>query len=155
MYPEAKVDSLKAIEKAIFREIEHNKEVFAMNAKYPYAAMGAGGSIYSNYKWSPTTHTYQEEVVDSIMNSLIARFPDYPPIRALVNDSTLGSYMSAESFATHSIFWKRYSDRFYDSETDTIVRPLDGCVWPHDSKCTEDCGSRKEPAGLRCCRTDA
>ena len=116
--PEAKVDSLKAIEKAIFREIEHNKEVFAN------AAMGAGGSIYSNYKWSPTTHTYQEEVVDSIMNSLIARFPDYPPIRALVNDSTLGSYMSAESFATHSLFWKRYSDRFYDSETDTIVRPL-------------------------------
>ena len=122
--PEAKVDSLKAIEKAIFREIEHNKEVFAMNAKYPYAAMGAGGSIYSNYKWSPTTHTYQEEVVDSIMNSLIARFPDYPPIRALVNDSTLGNYMSAESFATHTLFWKRYSDRFYDSETDTIVRPL-------------------------------
>ena len=122
--PEAKVDSLKAIEKAIFREIEHNKEVFAMNAKYPYAAMGAGGSIYSNYKWSPTTHTYKEEVVDSIMNSLIARFPDYPPIRALVNDSTLGNYMSAESFATHTLFWKRYSDRFYDSETDTIVRPL-------------------------------
>ncbi len=122
--PEAKVDSLKAIEKAIFREIEHNKEIFAMNAKHPYAAMGAGGNIYSNYKWSPTTHTYQEEVVDSIMNSLIARFPDYPPIRALVNDSTLGNYMSAESFATHTLFWKRYSDRFYDSETDTIVRPL-------------------------------
>ena len=58
------------------------------------------------------------------MNSLIARFPDYPPIRALVNDSTLGNYMSAESFATHTMFWKRYSDRFYDSETDTIVRPL-------------------------------
>ena len=113
--PEAKKDSLKAVYNRLFREIEHNKEIFAMNAKHPYAAMGAGGSIYSNYKWSPTTHTYKEEVVDSIMNSLIARFPDYPP---------MGNYMSAESFATHTMFWKRYSDRFYDSETDTIVRPL-------------------------------
>lgn len=122
--PEAKKDSLQVIYDSLFREFEHNKEVFAMNAKYPYAAMGAAGSIYSNYKWSPTTHTYKEEVVDSIMNSLLERFPDYPPIRALVNDSTLGDYMSAESFATHSIFWKRYSSRFYDSESDTIVRPL-------------------------------
>ena len=121
---ETKRDSLKAVYDRLYREIEHNKEVFAMNAKYPYAAMGAAGSIYSNYKWSPTTHTYKEEVVDSIMNSLLERFPDYPPIRALVNDSTLGDYMSAESFATHSIFWKRYSSRFYDSESDTIVRPL-------------------------------
>jgi len=121
---ETKRDSLKAVYDRLYREIEHNKEVFAMNAKYPYAAMGAAGSIYSNYKWSPTTHTYKEEVVDSIMNSLLERFPDYPPIRALVNDSTLGDYMSAESFATHSIFWKRYSSRFYDSESDTIIRPL-------------------------------
>lgn len=121
---EAKKDSLKAIYNGLFREYEHNQEVFAMNAKYPYAAMGAAGSIYSNYKWSPTTHTYKEEVVDSIMNSLLERFPDYPPIRALVNDSTLGDYMSAESFATHTMFWKRYSSRFYDIESDSIIRPL-------------------------------
>lgn len=94
--PEAKRDSLKAVYNRLFREIEHNKEIFAMNAKHPYAAMGAGGSIYNNYKLSPTMHTYKEVVVDSIMNSLIARFPDYPPIHALVNDSTVGSYMSAE-----------------------------------------------------------
>lgn len=122
--PEAKKDSLKKLDDKLFREYEHNKEIFAMNAKYPYAAMGVGGSIYSNHKWSPTTHTYKEEIVDSIMNSLIKRFPDYPPIRALVNDSTLGNYMSAESFSINSIFWKRYSNRFYDSETDSIVRPL-------------------------------
>ena len=121
---EVKRDSLQTIYDRLFREFEHNKEVFAMNAKYPYAAMGAAGSIYSNYKWSPTTHTYKEEVVDSIMNSLLERFPDYPPIRALVNDSTLGDYMSAESFAIHTMFWKRYSSRFYDSESDTIVRSL-------------------------------
>ena len=122
--PEAKKDSLKKLDDKLFREYEHNKEIFAMNAKYPYAAMGVGGNIYSNHKWSPTTHTYKEEIVDSIMNSLIKRFPDYPPIRALVNDSTLGNYMSAESFSINSIFWKRYSNRFYDSETDSIVRPL-------------------------------
>ena len=122
--PEAKKDSLTAIAKALYREAEHQKELFAMNARHPYAALGAGGTIYSNFKWMPTLHTYKEEVVDSIMNSLIARFPDYPPIRALVNDSTLGNYMSAKSFATHATFWKRYSDRFYDSETDTIARPL-------------------------------
>ena len=122
--PEAKKDSLKKLDDMLFREYEHNKEIFAMNAKYPYAAMGVGGNIYSNHKWSPTTHTYKEEIVDSIMNSLIKRFPDYPPIRALVNDSTLGNYMSAESFSINSIFWKRYSNRFYDSETDSIVRPL-------------------------------
>ena len=122
--PEAKKDSLKKLDDKLFREYEHNKEIFAMNAKYPYAAMGVGGNIYSNHKWSPTTHTYKEEIVDSIMNSLIKRFPDYPPIRALVNDSTLGNYMSAESFSINSIFWKRYSNRFYDSETDSIIRPL-------------------------------
>ena len=122
--PEAKKDSLTAIAKALYREAEHQKELFAMNARHPYAALGAGGTIYSNFKWMPTLHTYKEEVVDSIMNSLIARFPDYPPIRALVNDSTLGNYMSAKSFATHATFWKRYSDRFYDSETDTVARPL-------------------------------
>jgi thiol-disulfide isomerase/thioredoxin len=122
--PETKKDSLKTHYDVLVREIEHSKELFAMNARYPYAAMGVGGSIYSNYKWSPTTHTYKEEVVDSIMNSLIQRFPDYPPIRALVNDSTLGDYMSAESFATNTLLWKRYSSRFYDSELDTIVRPL-------------------------------
>ena len=122
--PEAKKDSLKKLDDMLFREYEHNKEIFAMNAKYPYAAMGVGGNIYSNHKWSPTTHTYKEEIVDSIMNSLIKRFPDYPPIRALVNDSTLGNYMSAESFSINSIFWKRYSNRFYDSETDSIIRPL-------------------------------
>lgn len=122
--PEAKKDSLKKLDDKLFREYEHNKEIFAMKAKYPYAAMGVGGNIYSNHKWSPTTHTYKEEIVDSIMNSLIKRFPDYPPIRALVNDSTLGNYMSAESFSINSIFWKRYSNRFYDSETDSIIRPL-------------------------------
>ena len=122
--PEAKKDSLKKLDDMLFREYEHNKEIFAMNAKYPYAAMGVGGNIYSNHKWSPTTHTYKEEIVDSIMNSLIKRFPDYPPIRALVNDSTLGNYMSAESFSINSLFWKRYSNRFYDSETDSIIRPL-------------------------------
>lgn len=122
--PETKKDSLTAIAKALYREAEHQKELFAMNARHPYAALGAGGGIYSNFKWMPTLHTYKEEVVDSIMNSLIARFPDYPPIRALVNDSTLGNYMSAKSFAAHATFWKRYSDRFYDSETDTVARPL-------------------------------
>ena len=122
--PEAKKDSLTAIAKALYREAEHQKELFAMNARHPYAALGAGGTIYSNFKWMPTLHTYKEEVVDSIMNSLIARFPDYPPIRALVNDSTLGNYMSAKSFAAHATFWKRYSARFYDSETDTVARPL-------------------------------
>ena len=122
--PEAKKDSLKVIYDRLYRETEHQKELFAMNAKYPYAAMGAAGTIYSNYKWSPTTHTYKEEVVDSIMNAIIERFPDYPPIRALVNDSTLGNYMSAESFSIRSMYWKRYSSRFYDSETDSIVRPL-------------------------------
>lgn len=122
--PEAKHDSLEVIYKRLYREYEHNEEVFAMKAKYPYAAMGAAGNIYGNYKWNPTAHTYKEVVVDSIMNSLLKRFPDYPPIRALVNDSTLGNYMSAESFEINSTFWKHYSSRFYDSETDSIVRPL-------------------------------
>lgn len=63
--PEAKKDSLTAIAKALYREAEHQKELFAMNAKHPYAAMGAGGGIYSNFKWMPTLHTYKEEVVDS------------------------------------------------------------------------------------------
>ena len=122
--PEAKHDSLKALSDRLSREIEHNQEVFAMNARYPYATMGAAGNIYDSFKWNPTSHSYKEEVVDSIMNSIIERFPDYPPILALVNDSTLGNYMSAASFEINSTFWKRYSNRFYESETDSVIRPL-------------------------------
>ena len=60
-----------------------------------------------------------------MMNSVLSRFSDYPPIQAFVNDSVLGrNYMSAESFAINSMMWKHYSRRFFDTSEDSIVRPL-------------------------------
>ncbi len=65
-----------------------------------------------------------EKEVDDMMNSLLVRFPDYPPMKALVNDSTIGNYMSAQSFDIWGELQLRmYSDRF--KKDDTIkVKPL-------------------------------
>ena len=59
-----------------------------------------------------------------VKNSLLRRFPDYPPIRAFVNDSTLNSYLSAETFSViDALDLRLHSRRFYVQD-DTIKRPL-------------------------------
>jgi thiol-disulfide isomerase/thioredoxin len=60
-----------------------------------------------------------------MMNSLLVRFPDYPPMKAFVNDSTLGSYTNAESFAVfEQMQLRRYSRRFQIENDDDVIRPL-------------------------------
>ena len=59
-----------------------------------------------------------------MMNSLLVRFPDYPPMKAFVNDSTLGTYMSAQSFEIWgSLELRAYSERFQKDEKITM-KPL-------------------------------
>ena len=59
-----------------------------------------------------------------MMNSLLVRFPDYPPMKAFVNDSTMGNYMSAQSFEVWAGMQLRtYSERFQKDE-EIKVKPL-------------------------------
>ena len=98
---------------------------YANTGKSPYGVLGAASRVYGSHRLNPSMYGYTEKEVDQMMHSVLNRFRDYPPIQAFVNDSVLGrNYMSAESFSINSLFWKRYSRRFFDETEDSIVRPL-------------------------------
>ena len=100
---------------------------YANTGKSPFMVLDAARSVkdvMDTYKNRGIEKPYQEEEVDAMMHSLLKRFPDYPPIKALVNDSTLSSYISAESFSViDALDLRLHSKRFYVPE-DTIKRPL-------------------------------
>ena len=62
---------------------------------------------------------------DKMMNHLMKKFPNYPPLIALANDSTLGNgYTSAQSFDFYAIKLRQLSKRFTDHAEDSTLCPL-------------------------------
>lgn len=122
---EAEADSLGRVRQQLTEALERLSLQQANTGQSPYIVLGAARNVYGSHRFNPTMHGYTEQEVDAMMNSVLSRFRDYPPIRAFVNDSVLGrNYMSAESFSIQSMMWKHYSNRFYDTSQDSIVRPL-------------------------------
>lgn len=98
---------------------------YANKGRSPYSVIDVASHIFYSHRRNPSLSPYKEEEVDAMMNSLLKRFPDYPPMKAFVNDSTLGNYMSAESFAVWELFQlRRYSQRFQVENDDSIIKPL-------------------------------
>ena len=117
-------DSIKVLMKKADDIYQRYKLEYACTGKSPYLVVDAAHNVFYAFRKNPTLHPYTEKEVDDMMNSLLVRFPDYPPMKALVNDSTIGNYMSAQSFEVWGELQLRmYSDRF--KKDDTIkVKPL-------------------------------
>lgn len=118
-------DSLKKLaEQAKVRQLRYRLD-YANTGKSPYCVIDVANDVFYSHRKHPSMSPYTEEEVDAMMNSLLKRFPDYPPMKAFVNDSTLGNYMSAESFAIWQDFeLRRYSRRFQVENDDSIIKPL-------------------------------
>ena len=122
---DAQRDSIKNLaEKALTRQKRYMLE-YANTGKSPYCVIDVASNVFYPHRKNPSLSPYTEQEVDAMMNSLLKRFPDYPPMKAFVNDSTLGSYTSAESFAIwQQLQLRRYSNRFQVENDDSIVKPL-------------------------------
>ena len=97
---------------------------YACTGKSPYSVIEAASDVFYSFRRNPTLYPYTEKEVDDMMNSLLVRFPDYSPMKAFVNDSTMGTYMSAQSFEIWAGMQLRtYSERF-QKEDKVKVRPL-------------------------------
>ena len=121
---DAQRDSIKAIAKKEKDKWERYILEFACTGKSPYSVIDAAGDVFYSFRRNPTLYPYTEKEVDDMMNSLLVRFPDYPPMKAFVNDSTLGTYMSAQSFEIWgSLELRTYSERFQKDEKITM-KPL-------------------------------
>lgn len=120
-----KRDSIKKLaDQAVVRQMRYRLD-YANMGKSPYCVIGVADDVFYSHRLNPSMSPYTEDEVDAMMNSLLKRFPDYPPMKAFVNDSTLGSYTSAESFAIWQQFQlRRYSNRFQVENDDSIVKPL-------------------------------
>jgi len=118
-------DSIRKIaDQAKERYMRYTLE-YANTGKSPYSVIDAAADVFYPHRRNPSMSPYTEEEVDAMMNSLLVRFPDYPPMKAFVNDSTLGNYTSAASFAIWEQFeLRRYSHRFQVENDDSIVKPL-------------------------------
>ena len=121
---DAQRDSINAIAKKEKDEFERYILEYACTGKSPYSVIDAAGDVFYSFRRNPTLYPYTEKEVDDMMNSLLVRFPDYPPMKAFVNDSTLGTYMSAQSFEIWgSLELRTYSERFQKDEKITL-KPL-------------------------------
>ena len=121
---DAQRDSIRAIAKQEKDEFERYILEYACTGKSPYSVIDAAGDVFYSFRRNPTLYPYTEKEVDDMMNSLLVRFPDYPPMKAFVNDSTLGTYMSAQSFEIWgSLELRTYSERFQKDEKITM-KPL-------------------------------
>lgn len=121
---DAQRDSINAIAKKEKDEFERYILGYACTGKSPYSVIDAAGDVFYSFRRNPTLYPYTEKEVDDMMNSLLVRFPDYPPMKAFVNDSTLGTYMSAQSFEIWgSLELRTYSERFQKDEKITM-KPL-------------------------------
>lgn len=121
---DAQRDSIRAIGKKEKDKFERYILEYACTGKSPYSVIDAAGDVFYSFRRNPTLYPYTEREVDDMMNSLLVRFPDYPPMKAFVNDSTLGTYMSAQSFEIWgSLELRAYSERFQKDEKITM-KPL-------------------------------
>ena len=121
---DAQRDSILAIAKKEKDKSERFKLEYACTGKSPYTVIDAAHDVFYAFRHNPTLHPYTEKEVDDMMNSLLVRFPDYPPMKAFVNDSTMGNYMSAQSFEIWAGMQLRtYSERFQKDE-EIKVKPL-------------------------------
>ena len=122
---DAQRDSIHAIAQKEKDKRERYILEYASTGKSPYSVIDAAADVFYSFRRNPTMQPYTEKEVDDMMNSLLVRFPDYPPMKAFVNDSTLGNYMSAQSFEIWGALELRmYSDRFQKNEDEVIVKPL-------------------------------
>ncbi len=117
-------DSIKKLaDQAKAKQMRYRLD-YANTGKSPYCVIDVAGDVFYTHRGNPSLSPFKEEEVDAMMNSLLKRFPDYPPMKAFVNDSTLGNYMSAESFAIWEQFQlRRYSRRFQVENDDSLVKP--------------------------------
>ena len=121
---DAQRDSIKVIVKQVDNQLQRFKLEYACTGKSPYTVIDAAHDVFYTFRHEPTMCSYTEKEVDDMMNSLLKRFPDYPPMKAFVNDSTLGNYMSARSFeAWEALMLRSYSERFQKDE-EIKVKPL-------------------------------
>ena len=94
---DAQRDSINAIAQKEKDKWERYILEFACTGKSPYSVIDAAGDVF---------------------------YSDYPPMKAFVNDSTLGTYMSAQSFEIWgSLELRAYSERFQKDEKITM-KPL-------------------------------
>ena len=122
---DAQRDSINALAKRERDKMERFILEYACTGKSPYSVVDAAADVFYSFRRNPTMYPYTEKEVDDMMNSLLERFPDYPPMKAFVNDSTLGNYMSAQSFEIWgSLELRMYSSRFQKDEDEVKVRPL-------------------------------
>ena len=122
---DAQCDSIRAIAKQEKDKLERYILDYACTGKSPYSVIEAASDVFYSFRRNPALYPYTEKEVDDMMNSLLVRFPDYPPMKAFVNDSTMGTYMSAQSFEIWAGMQLRtYSERFQKEEDEVKVRPL-------------------------------
>ena len=100
---------------------------YTLTGNSPYCVVDEAADMlraakhHNIYPDSPITMTD----VDKMMNHLMKKFPNYPPLIALANDSTLGSgYTSAQSFDLYAMKLRQLSRRFTDYAEDSTLCPL-------------------------------
>lgn len=122
---DAQRDSINALAKQEKDQLERYILHYACTGQSPYSVIDAAADVFYSFRRNPTLYPYTEKEVDDMMNSLLVRFPDYPPMKAFVNDSTLGNYMSAMSFEVWAgLELRMYSSRFQKDEDEIKVKPL-------------------------------
>ena len=100
---------------------------YTMTGNSPYSVVEQASHVLSAarnrsyYSESPLTM----DDADRMMNHLMKKFPDYPPLIALANDSTLGdNYTSAWSFDFYAMKLRELSRRFIVQSQDSALCPL-------------------------------
>lgn len=121
------LDSLKKEYRALSEASWWQRYNFTLTGNSPYCVVEEASVILSyaknRYSWNDAPYTMAD--ADKMMNHLIRKFPDYPPMQALANDSTLGDgYTSARSFDFYAIELRRLSSRFKDQTADSTYCPL-------------------------------
>ncbi|MBR1410004.1 MAG: TlpA family protein disulfide reductase [Prevotella sp.] len=100
---------------------------YVMTGNSPYSVVDEAENVLSAarhhniYTESPITMAD----ADKMMNHLMKKFPNYPPLKALANDSTLGNgYTSAASFDFYAMKLRQLSKRFTVQAEDSTLCPL-------------------------------
>jgi len=126
---DAKRDSLKKIWDEIEAEVWWERYNYTMTGNSPYSVIEQAEHILSAGR-NKNSSIYADcpltmDDADKMMNHLMKKFPDYPPLIALANDSTLGgNYTSAQSFDFYAIRLRKLSSRFFNASEDSTLCPL-------------------------------
>ena len=123
---DAKLDSLKKIYNDFEEQAWWLRYNYAMEGNSPYSVVDMAESVLYYARHSNSRDTpFTMEHADKMMNHLVKKFPDYPPLIALANDSTLGgNYTSAESFDFYAMRLRELSRRFIVQSQDSALCPL-------------------------------